>query len=149
MIERDLSSGTDRVIIARPRSGLNLQTWSLSPDGRYAVASKRHPSSGSITLVIPISGEGPRDVEGSFIMWAPDSQSMVLRKPSAGGESELWRVPVDGGDGRKLEWKFGAGIRLVRPSPDGRRLAMMVTSTPKPGEVWALENFLSPQPVKK
>ncbi|MBL8294245.1 MAG: PD40 domain-containing protein [Bryobacterales bacterium] len=146
LVERNLSSGVDRVVITRPRRQMNLQSWSLSPDGRHAAAATATPGT---TCVVSISGGEPRDMAGSFVMWAPDSRSVVLRRRSEGGEGELWRVPLHGGAARQLEWRPSPGTTVVQLSPDGRHIAIMNTSTPKPGEVWVLDNFLPSQPVKR
>ena len=146
LIERDLVSGTDRVVISRPRADFDLKQWALSPDGRYAAGVGRNPSTGKIeAILIPIAGAEPRYVGGSFFMWAPDSRSVFVRR----SESGLWRISVDRTDSEHIAWKpdpvgqqAERGIGIVRPSPDGRHVAVMVTTRPKPEELWSLENFL-------
>lgn len=98
------------------------------------------------------------------IAWTPDSSALLVLKQTVDpatlrqtveAHAELWRVPVTGGQARKLDidvdaWRRGGlgnydvGFSL---SPDGRQLAFL---TGKQGyEVWALENILPAQTANK
>jgi dipeptidyl aminopeptidase/acylaminoacyl peptidase len=146
LMERDLASGTERAVISRRRADFNLNQWALSPDGRYAVAIGHNPATGKMEgILIPIAGGEPRYLGGTFFMWSPESRSVFVRK----ADSAVWRISVDDGGAQPIAWRpeiatqqNQRGIRLARPSPDGRHLALMVTAPPKPEEVWSLENFL-------
>ena len=89
----------------------------------------------------------------------PDSSALLTQKHT-GSQWELWSVPINGSEPRKLDidpvlWREGFGnegtiIQLgdggFMLSPDGRRVAIVVGK--KISEIWALEN-LQPKPVQK
>jgi len=58
-------------------------------------------------------------------------------------EGELWRIPTEGGEPRKLwTWEKGhLSFEGIRVHPDGRNLAFDVREVRS--EVWVMENFLS------
>jgi Tol biopolymer transport system component len=79
------------------------------------------------------------------IAWAPDSRGVLfVKQPDPDDpKTELWLVPVEGGEPRKLD--LGApGMRELCVHPDARRIAF--TSGGDRSEVWVMENFL---PVTK
>ncbi len=85
-----------------------------------------------------------RGVEMPFpgsIAWTPDGLSLLFTgKPSPrGSKTELWLVPVQGGEPRKLDLAAD-NIRDLRFHPDGRHIAY--TAGKDRQEVWALSNFL-------
>ncbi len=114
--------------------------WQLSPDGSRIGIVKKHggqirlvPLSGGPTRTITINGYA--DLMESF--WATDSQSMfvstvapdgaVLLHVSLTGEAQpIWHRPQS-----THTWGF--------PSPDGRRLAILNTSSES--NVWRISNF--------
>ena len=160
-VERDLASGSERVLIRRTLLGAP----NLSPDGRYIVTASSDPATSSRTFIlIPVGGGEPRELMRagskadfgnlnlSLLIWAPDSRSLLIRKTLIDGKrsGELWRASVDGSPVRKLEGELDPRLATGGPrlSPDGRRIAF----SPRPGgearpqEVCVLENFL---PVAK
>jgi hypothetical protein len=60
---------------------------------------------------------------------------------SPGAAAELWRVPLDGSERRKLDLNV-AGMTPFSIHPDGRQIAYGLTERAKDDEVWVLENFL-------
>jgi Tol biopolymer transport system component len=77
------------------------------------------------------------------ITWAPDSRSVVMVRTTGEKDTpkDLWLVPLDGGQARRLDidiraWKTGGGIRL---SADGRKIAFFTGDDAR--EVWALESI--------
>jgi Tol biopolymer transport system component len=81
------------------------------------------------------------------VEWTPDSRSvLVVKALSADSDlKELWQVPIDGREARRLNIDINrwlapdGGFRL---SPDGKRI-VFVEATGRTGqEIWALENFL-------
>ena len=149
LMERDLASGTDREI-ARGVPG----DISVSPDGRYIAAPAGARADGKCysLLLIPATGGAPRELlrlnqpEAFSRFWSVDwtrDSSAVLAIKETGPHRELWQIPIEGGQPRKLDididgWSNGeAGFRI---HPDGRQI---VFSTGRNAiEIWALENFL-------
>jgi len=80
------------------------------------------------------------------VMWRPDSRSILFRRrASTESRAELWRVPIDGGEARKVEGAVELEMGLaVALSPDGRQLAFIRGDGggAVKSEVWKLENFL-------
>jgi len=73
--------------------------------------------------------------------WAPDS-SAVYRITQSG---DIWRVPIDGSEPRKLESKLDASVPRpggFRIHPAGQQITFEIRKPAKPQEVWVLENFL-------
>ena len=66
---------------------------------------------------------------------------MIVGGPDAPDKpDELWRIPVAGGEPRKLN--LGVKVSHLSLHPDGRRIAF-TGPDPKGGqEVWVMENFL-------
>src|SRR5262249_42283780 len=57
-VEKDLASGSERVIIRRP----NLGALDLSPDGSFIVTIVREAVKSSALLLIPIAGGEPKEL---------------------------------------------------------------------------------------
>jgi hypothetical protein len=94
----------------------------------------------------------PSEALFSQATWTPDSGSLIIQK-NTGSRWELWRIPIAGGQPRKLDidpgmWREeAAGLGPVIQgdvgftlSPDGRKVA--ITIGKNVSEVWAIENFL-------
>jgi len=110
------------------------------------------PSSGGDTReVLRLSKEGAAGNQGQWwgnrgLTWTPDGRYLLFPgnpKDKATGLSELWRIPVEGGEpqnlGLTVSWYYHLSFH-----PDGRRIAF---TGPGPeyggdGRVWAIENFL-------
>ena len=148
---RDVKTGEER-LIHHPASPVHLSNLALSPDGRWlAFGYGSGHYWAEAVLVIPASGGPPREVlrldpnvvgwlTYSFA-WTGDGQHLVFSKRVAlpGRPSELWRVPVEGGEQQRLGlamWGRGG----VRVHPDGRRIAF--TNMTPAGELWVMEHFL-------
>jgi Tol biopolymer transport system component len=147
--ERELASGAERELLRIPAK---VGGYLFSPDRRLIAAlSADEPRS---LLIIPTGGGEPRSVFQpktsetllgiQNMTWTPSSNAVIVGKMSnEDNHVELWEVPVDGRQPRKLDidvsnWDF-EGFRL---SPDGKHIAFVGTAG-KPGyEIWALENIL-------
>ena len=165
VIERDLASGKERELIRKPFVG----QFSLSPDGRF-IAVGTVDSKSAAAVLIPIAAGEPRELmrvdqlniaanfSGQVFVtsgWTPDSRSVLIGEFPSGGQPEACLVSLDG-DVRKLDLRLELGMdaghrRLgpVRIQPNGRQVAFQVSGTPKPEEVWVLENFLIKSPATK
>src|SRR5262249_54101322 len=103
----DLASGREIELTRRPRLG----GTNLSPNGRYLATGSVDPSVKSASLLlIPSAGGPPRELMRvnqpetvGVQMWASDSSAIFARRSSPDGKAELWRVPIDGGQPKKLD----------------------------------------------
>jgi hypothetical protein len=121
----------------------------LSADGRYlAVHENPRPRVTQAVLLVPTDGGAPRELSRvkdpyrtAFIGWTPDRQSVLINRFTEDGNSERWRIPLDGGEREQLGAKAPLPA-VFKLHPDGRQVAFEVPVPPKPPEVWVLENFL-------
>ncbi len=155
ILERDLSSGTDRVIFQDTAPGVGL--W-LSPDAQHIAFGRN--LSGAVSFnnndrgaiganalhVMPAGGGLPKELVRGFrrVLWTSDSRALlVLKAPPE--PQELWLVPIDGGAPRKLGIAVhdSSGQIPFSLRPDGRQIAFVAgNSAPSWSEIWALESFL-------
>jgi dipeptidyl aminopeptidase/acylaminoacyl peptidase len=119
----------------------------LSPDGRSAVVAVGYPdldadAYASHLWLVPTDGSAPgrrltngwRDTEPR---WSPDGRWLAFlraeRDPATGkvGKPQLWLLPADGGESRRLT---DHPLAVVEPvwNPDSTRLAY-TTRVPEPG----------------
>ena len=93
---------------------------------------------------MPAAGGPPRELLRlktailSGVEWARDGSQLLF---SRGGEPtpELWRIPVQGGQPRRLGLVTNQNARISL-HPDGRQIAFTAGETKT--EVWVMENFL-------
>jgi Tol biopolymer transport system component len=117
---------TDGSAPARLGPGMS---FSLSPDGRWALASP--PSLSSPLALLPTGAGTPRELEGRtgalWAAWTPDGQRVVWAAAGPEGEARLHVQGVDGGELRVLsEEGILTGLdRPFRVSPDGRWVAAL------------------------
>jgi Tol biopolymer transport system component len=168
-VAHDIASGVEKEIVRRPFLGALL----LSPDGRFMATETVDPARNErVLLLVPLDGATPREImripagvsaqdlkrqtRGARVSpasWMPDSQSFIARlQQQSEGESELWRVPVDGTAPRKLSSVLEAHVFKFTLSPDGRRVAYRSKEpdTPVAAQVWEFANFArSSSPAKR
>ena len=77
---------------------------------------------------------------GCRYTWMPDGRYLLFtrRKDEA---TELWRIPVEGGDLESLGLIMKK-IERLSIHPDGCRIAFTAPGSGRGSEVWAMENFL-------
>jgi Tol biopolymer transport system component len=149
IVLRDLDTGQEKELYSLVVSSSNYAgNLVVSRDGRQ-LAFQVSESGSKIIKVMPAAGGEARELlrgdgssfESGKIAWAPDGQSVLLaRRASPGGsQDELWLVPVQGGEPRKLGIT-GENMRHLSVHPDGRHIAF--TAGGERGEVWVMENFL-------
>jgi Tol biopolymer transport system component len=137
IVARTIGSGEERELARRSRRPGEPPTvlagLSLSPDGRQIVAGTRDRVTDvtGLLLISVSSGEAREllpatDVALEVLMWAPDSQSIfVRRRPGAQRPPDVVRLPIAGGEPVKLEWTLGHDTWDFRVHPDGKRIAFV------------------------
>jgi Tol biopolymer transport system component len=116
-IEKDLASGTERIVIQRPSTS-GLGGPNLSPDGQY-IATHLDPSDSSAIVLIPVSGGEPKELLRrpglGAVTFSPDGKYIAV----VGGKSQSALViPVAGGDLRELmnvTSPFSLGMAMWTP----------------------------------
>ena len=160
ILVRDLETGQDKELyrkIAPPDIG----SLTLSPDGKYLafgtaeMVEKKLES--DVLRVIPAAGGEPFDLIKvplpemiASYAWTPNGREILFAKrlssKQQGQKLELWMIPTEGGEPRKLGLAIYELINLSI-HPDGQRIAF---SSGKAGaEIWVMENFLPKLKDKK
>jgi Tol biopolymer transport system component len=133
IVARDVASGLERALLSQPRAPTDspsvLEGQSLSPDGSWIATSTRESARGPATLraISTSTGESralsnATSASLTVLMWAPDSQSLFVRRRQADGAPEVLRLAIAGGEPRIVDWTLGHDTHDFRVHPDGRRL---------------------------
>jgi Tol biopolymer transport system component len=149
IVARDVATGQEREVHRLAGPSVYVSSPIVSPDDRYlAMVVNDVESRSKVVVVVPLSGGEARDVCRSgqmvwppSIAWAPDSGGVLfVKQPNPDDlKTELWLVPIQGGEARKFDLA-ALGMRELCVHPDGRRIAF--TSGDDRSEVWVMENFL-------
>jgi Tol biopolymer transport system component len=139
LIARDLRSGRERTLRSRERTILQLK---VSRDGRMLAVGTLW----SVEILDLNSGDTLRRTnvpQGSQLGggdWSPDGRSFfaTVSHGDVHPRSELWRIPVAGGE--PVRHPLVAPARGGWMRADGREFSMMRTD--QRAQVWAIENFL-------
>ncbi len=75
----------------------------------------------------PFTGDGHSD---SAPIWSPDGKALLFQSDRDKPKAIIYTIPVDGGEARTLVELDEGGIRDVRFSPDGSRIAFLYRRTP-------------------
>jgi len=160
LLVRDIESRDEKELYRAP-------TWaerfniSRSPDGRWlALMNYRGMEEKRRTLrIISAEGKEIRDLitfedtynGPAWTTWTPDGKYVLFPKhdPKEEGKSQLWRIPVQGGEPEKLNIEMW-GFNNLTVHPDGTRLAFSSNGPSlKQAELWVMENFLPDRGSKK
>jgi beta-lactamase regulating signal transducer with metallopeptidase domain/Tol biopolymer transport system component len=160
LVIRDIETGVEKELYRAP-------TWaerflvSRSPDGRWlAMMNMRGMEEKRRTLrIISADGKEVRDLTTfedadnapAWTTWTPDGKYVLFPKnnPEEKGKSQLWRIPVQGGDAEKLNIDMW-GFHRLTVHPDGTQLAFISNGPSlKQAELWVMENFLPDRSSKK
>jgi len=151
IVARDVATGQEREVHSLTKPSVYVSSPKVSPDDRNLAVVVNDPENRSkVVTVVPLAGGEARHVLRSgqmvwppAIAWAPDGQGVLfVKQPNADDpRTELWLVPLEGGEPRKLDLA-ARDMRDLAVHPDGRRIAF--TSGGDRSEVWVMENFLLP-----
>jgi Tol biopolymer transport system component len=154
LLALDLSSGRKRAVV-EPGRGYH-EDLALSPDGERIVFQA---SSGTkdLLLMVPAKGGEVRTLHetetgllGQLVpfSWSADGRYILfVERPDVKSASELWRLPVQGGQPEKLGLA-AEGLHGPRVTPDGTRITYSSGNFVR-SEIWVLENFLPLTSAKK
>jgi len=118
----------------------------VSPDGRWAVFSvtrysvEENKGNGDLWLVPTDGSAAPRRLtwnegaDGSPV-WSPDSQSLAFVSKRGDGPSQLYLLPVGGGEAQPVT-KLPVGVQAPKWFPDGKRIAFMASTWSDLNDDW-------------
>ena len=148
-VERDLISGTERVVL--PGVQCYGITTSISSDGRHLAVICPNPATKRPALtVVPLAGGETRELggaataldgatPGSWTTWTQDGRSIWF-----GHGGSAWIIPAAGGQARRIDLGVKE-IRDLRVQPGGNKVAFWYnkgdTANAQEG-VYVMENFL-------
>lgn len=157
IVVRDLETGQEKELHSLAKgSSYYAGGLALSRDGRQ-LAFEVSESGSKIIKVIPAAGGEARELlrgDGSLlrtsfgsIAWAPDGLSVLFARRTSPNslKTELWSIPVRGGEPRKLDLT-AENMRDLSVHPDGRHIAF--TAGQSRSEVWVMESFLPANPSR-
>ena len=150
LMARDLESGREKELF-RTEPPARISGSALSPDGRQFVLSimpGRAAPEGPVLKTLSTAGGQPKELirfniserlRAVGVTWMPDSRNVIFWKWFQGFKDlELWRIPTEGGEPRRLWLRKALG--RMRIHPDGQHVAFYDRSTTR--GVWVMENFL-------
>jgi Tol biopolymer transport system component len=144
-IERDLASGTERVITGFPTEGCRALSLSISPDAqRLAAICNPTPKRYSL-IVVPTAGGVPRELhdidseEGAWTTWTSDGRWILF-----GRDANVWIIAAEGGAARRID--FGVSeIRDLRVQPGGNKVVFWYNKGARSNSqegLYVMERFL-------
>ncbi len=149
IIERDLQTGEDRILLETPPNENNM--LSLSPDGKQLALILREEKNMRMLKVMPVKGGEPKELhrfeldglEIVDLVWSPDGLYIYFVKMVSGFRYELWRISAEGGQAENLDLTMNSFIGL-NFHPDGKRITFASRMRDKiTPEIWVMENFLT------
>src|SRR5438876_467136 len=115
----------------------------ISPDGRWAAVEvseplmEAEPSEWRTSVYLyAVGGAGQQaarwvETPASAPAWSPDGGWLAFAS-SRSGKRDVWRVALDGWGGAERLTDVNGGLGEFRWSPDGRRMAFVLTDPPLP-----------------
>ena len=142
--QKDLDGNGEKSLY-RSDSPSKVHQLSCSPDGRWLafLLSPHDRSQTEVLLVIPSAGGNPRELlrmdgaRATGVHWTPDGLHLLVSRGEQGA-AEVWRVPIEGGQTRKLELPAN-WHGIARLHPDGKRIAFAAGKAQ--AEVWVIESL--------
>ncbi len=153
LIQRDIQTGLEKILYS-VSSPDRLFVISCSPDGKYLTLTESDESSGRTIKIVPTGGGEPRellnfkpDVGVSVdCAWTNDGNHVLFTKPMK-DLTEMWSIPISGGDAQMLGFKKGrrgfnqGRIYHLTVHPFKPYVAFNSYSQQDP-EIWMIKNFL-------
>lgn len=156
---RDMRTGDETELFRHetpaPVGDMLVNDLSVSPDGSLLAFTMRRDRQ-KVIAVVPVRGGAPRDVfrttpdfhvpNFASLAWTPDGREILFVRGAAavpGGNtrmarSELWAVPVEGGQPRPLGL---AAEGLSRVQIHSGTWQLLYQSGIRTAEIWVLENL--------
>lgn len=101
----------------------------ISPDGKWIACYLQNPVAGKWTVaIVPFEGDGqPRPVPeaGLPFRWSVDGSSIVSARTDGNGVSNLWSMPLNGGQPAQLTQFEERSMLAFAFSPAGDRVACL------------------------
>jgi len=134
--KRNLDTGAESEVVK-----IGAVNYDLSPDGREVVFQVD-----GAAKIVSLNGGEPRELfrglaKSYGLMWTRDGRTIVARANGT-ANSEIWRVPAQGGTPLKLDLSVPKMESFVL-HPDNHRFVCSVNEGSKI-ELWVMENFLPP-----
>jgi len=152
IISHELKTGKEKKVYYRDKEAFSdIRGLLVSPDGQYLSIGPEESEDNHLIKIIPIDGGEPKNLfimksdhpgqSGEYV-WIPNGKEILFVKEISIMDKkmwELWQVPVNGGESRKIGL---SKKRMIVPSfhPDGKRITFFTFKSSE--EVWVIENFL-------
>ncbi len=155
-MELNLESGEKRVVFQANGQYGSLE---LSPDGRYLATIKQDSEEDTSSVVLISVADGQErhlltvsspELFAAYgtMSWTPNGEALIVEKNrqnegapyGSQGPKELWLIPVNEGEARRLDIDIDDWNAEIRLHPDGDQIAFFTGKDSR--ELWALENFL-------
>jgi Tol biopolymer transport system component len=154
IVRQDQATGAETEFVRTP-SVANNNIFSISPD-EQSIALVANQGPGSDVAVIRVeTGQvrnifhvnAPERINNDPLSWTPDNRAVLVVRSLGNSSKELWEIPTDGGQPRKLDIDIGDWTDgTFRLSPDGKQIAFVGTAGKTDNEIWALENVIPTTP---
>jgi serine/threonine protein kinase len=128
-----LIANGDTQTVSQPESLVASAAWSIAswfPDSTSFVANATVPGGSTSIWMVSLLGRAPRKIRDDATAWSasPDgSQIAFTTVPGLFGSREVWLMPKEGDQGRKLfaATDENSGFGRVAWSPDGKRVGYL------------------------
>ena len=159
LIQRDLKTGAEKTLYS-VSSPDRFFIISRSPDGKYLAFTESDERIGRMIKIVPTGGGQARELlsfkpDVGFIpycAWTNDGNHVLFTKPKK-DLTEVWSVPISGGDPQMLGFKKGrlgfnqGRINHLTVHPSKPYIAFNSFSQQDP-EIWMIRNFLPEDSTK-
>jgi len=152
----DLEAEREWSLDFRPKREKNSwkRALTLSPEGQQ-LAFVENFEDGYSFQIAPVTGGETREVlrlpkaeiPSLWLVWTPDGRYLLFGKRKDGA-TELWRIPVAGGEPQNLGLTMKK-MEHLSIHPDGYRIAFTGPGPTLGPEVWVMENILPTSTASK